>query len=156
MADFDFSHLAKQDQKDESKPFLIYEIGDEPTIHFRPATKANTEYWNEVLRRTDSGEAQKQIRKARKIKGRDEKYEREVKADNAHNFGHFCATGWEGVNDAKGNPVEFSAEACEAYLIALPDFVMDRLIPWITNPLNFVDSDPEEKGKQTGKSSPPA
>lgn len=158
MSKFDFSNVEKQDQTAEPRPFEIHELTTEPVIHFRPATKANLDYWNEVMRRADSGQSQKDIRAARKAAkkagGYDPARAKQVQADDAAHFAKFCATAWDDVVDASGNEVKFSKSACEAFLTALPGYVFDRLRAWITNPANFVERDPAEDGREVGKSSP--
>lgn len=142
-ADFDFSHVTAQGQKDEPQPFEIYELRDEPIIYFRPATKANSDFQNASMRRSESGQTEKDLRRARRaLKGMNRianmaKLEREANEQNAEDYAHFCATSWEGVFDAQGNEVEFSAEACAAYLKALPEEIFTRLNNWIKNANNF-------------------
>lgn len=48
---------------------------------------------------------------------------------------------WEGVTDASGAPVEFSLPNCEAFLQALPDWLMQDLSQFCGNPVNFTDDE---------------
>ncbi|RLE25520.1 MAG: hypothetical protein DRJ50_02770 [Actinobacteria bacterium] len=46
--------------------------------------------------------------------------------------------GWEDVIDADGEPVVFSPEACDAFLRALPDWILQGVIEYFADPENFA------------------
>jgi hypothetical protein len=50
--------------------------------------------------------------------------------------------GWENVIDGDFEPVEFSVDASEAYLRAIPDYILQGIIEYFGDPLNFAGSAP--------------
>lgn len=56
-------------------------------------------------------------------------------------FAKHIVTGWTGIKDKKGKAVAFSKTECKDFLYALPDWVMQELGQFATEPMNFVGDD---------------
>lgn len=134
----DFSHLRQLEvRRERAFDYTIFQLEDEPVLECAPATEANSGYFNAVLRGSS-----KSMRRMRRGKI-DAKTLRENRAQDRALFPKYVVKGWRNVNDASGQPVEFSEEACAAYLVALPNWVFDDFRTWAGDPENFID-DPEE------------
>lgn len=58
-------------------------------------------------------------------------------------------TGWDDVYNAAGDAVEFSVEACAAYLRALPGWLLDRVIEFFVDHSNFAGEFTREEVDET-------
>ncbi len=133
----DFSHLKALDvSKDKTVEYTLHAItvnGLTPTLILAPATEANGPYFNAVLKRAGklSRLSRSGVVSASMLdENRDE--DREL-------FPLHVAKGWRDVVDAKAKPVEFSADECEQFLGALPDWLFDEMRLFAGNPSNFAD-----------------
>lgn len=136
-ADFG-NYKAKAVKADAEELFTFHDLEGEPTLSVKPATRHNRRYaaaakaQGAQLRRLMRGSAQDADKKAVKLL--------------ASLFSKTVVTGWPTPPiDSKGKPVDFTAENCEAFLNAIPDYMFDdpsknypSLVDFCTNPQNFV------------------
>lgn len=60
-------------------------------------------------------------------------------------FPKFIITEWRGVLNAEHKEVPFTPEACEKFLRALPDWIMERISNFAQRPMNFLEGEmPDE------------
>ena len=135
-----FNHLEKYDIGGEPKPYVLYNIGGEPTLFIRPAGEKNKPYHNALLKRNAKLAAR--FRAGTKIT-------REMLKENRQHdralYGKFVISGWEGIVDDTNTEVDFSPDVCKQWLAKLPDWIFDDLRLWAVNPANFVaDDEPAE------------
>lgn len=128
----DFSHLkAAELDGERERPYQFRAVEGTPTIWFRPALNENKAFLNETIRRSNDrapGSGRQQTTDASIELARDE--DRQVIAST-------CATRWD-VKDAKGKDVPFTPENCLAYLRALPNWLVDGLRNWASEPSNWM------------------
>jgi hypothetical protein len=131
---FDFSNLKKMEVlENKLADYPLSDLEGEPVLKLFPASEANKPYYNELLRRSRSRMSaikSKKITAQMLQRNRDE--DREL-------YALHVVKGWVGIKDANGNLVEFSAEAAEGFLKALPNWMFDDLRAWASDPTNWVD-----------------
>ena len=113
-----------------------------PVIVCKP-TQDNDAYLNGVLARNRTGRLLRNRRMTAKMM-------RKIDADDRHLIAHHCAVGWNGVVDADGNDVPFSAEACHELFKQLPDRIFRDFRDELTDPTTFEqpsDAEIEATGK---------
>ena len=135
----DFSHLKAYDvSPDREVPYRFDMIAGAPTIWCKPGNNANPAFLNETLRLAqERPRGPRATTKDTMEAARQE--DREIIAKT-------CATRWD-VKDSKGRPVEFSAQHCEEFFRALPNWIFDRFRAWVTEPANFAGSPDEQLGE---------
>lgn len=138
MVDFS-NYTALQEDGSEAREFKFQDIAGVPSILSRPATSANTKYNNARLKslnqRTKGGRAKARISLATVESARRE---------DAKMLSKYCVTGWGNPPvDKSGAAVPFSAENCEAFLLAIPDWMFDEYRGWVSDPINFT-GDPDD------------
>ena len=135
---FDFSKYAVSSTKTAQYEFLA--IDGTPTMTVKPATEINKPFYNALLRRSKNTA---RVVKARGINA-------EMVASNRNEdrvlFAAHVIVGWDKVVDANGKVVPFSKEECEAFLVALPDYLFDDLREFATNEGNFVSDSVDTEG----------
>ncbi len=62
-------------------------------------------------------------------------------------FAKYIVTGWTGVFDTDGKPVALNKKECREFLGALPDWIVQELGMFATEPMNFVADDEPTKGE---------
>lgn len=135
----DFSHLNSLRIKDDAtQPYTFYRIGGEPTLDCRPAHESNREFFNAALK------ASKQAsRRTNSRKGATPTQETidAARKEDIRLFALCVVTGWSGVQDSKGNEVEFSRENVEAFLSAIPSDMFTELRAFCLDIDNYRDVD---------------
>ena len=139
-----FSQLKKLDVTNETTELKLYAIEGEPVITVAPATQANSQYFNAILRQ--SGKQVRELKAGAPIstatldKNRDQ--------DRAL-FPKYVVKGWDGVMDAEGAVVPFTEDNVRDFLEALPDWLMDEIRNFASETRNFLEDvmDAEELSK---------
>lgn len=131
-----FGHLAALDVKERTARYTINQItvnGKSPTLILAPATEANPQYFNALLKR-----AGKSARKARAGN-----INAAAIADNRNEdrdlYPACVIRGWEDTLDADGTDVPFSVDDCEKFLKCLPDWLFDDIRNYAGDPSNFAE-----------------
>jgi len=137
----DFSHLKNLDVKDKTARYTIHQIAGTPVLIIKPATEANKPYFNAVLKKS-----RRNVR-ALKAGAINQVMIAENREQDRDLFPKFVVTGWEDLSDAKGKPVEFNRENCEAFLRALPDWIFDEVRDFAGNSVNFTEDMPDVEVK---------
>lgn len=139
-----FDYLKKLEiSESDTIDFVIEELIGRPVIKLSPATKANKEYFNKLLRKANSKRSVKRRIDAVAID--------EYRDINKNLFPQHVIKGWEGIVNDKGEEVEFSVLACVELINALPEDIFDEIVLFATDPANFRDEDidVEELGKNS-------
>lgn len=136
MPDFS-NYQALREDGTATREFKFRDIEGVPSIISRPATSANSKYNSARLKtlnqRVKGGRAKTKITPASVD---------EARREDAQMLSKYCATGWGTAPvDAANQPVPFSAENCEAFLLAIPDWMFDEYRAWVSEPMNFVEAD---------------
>ena len=121
----DFSHLKSlQVQSDAKATFTFFRIAGEPTLEVRPATEANNEFFNAVLKQGKAA-----ARRARGRRGQTPTKEaiEQARQEDIKLFVKYIVVDWEGVLDSKGESVPYSSEVCEQFLKAIPSDMFNEL-----------------------------
>ena len=147
----DFSNYAGlREDGTESKPYAFEDIDGVPTLLCRPATSANKRYnsarLKAISKRTNSGRKKARISSASVDAARRE--DAEMLAD-------YCVVGWKPAPvDSAKQPVDFSAENCRQFFLAIPDWMFDDFRAWVSDPVNFAPDtgDDEEEPDTPGES----
>jgi hypothetical protein len=129
----DFSHLKQLDVKDKTTKYTIYQVHGEPSLILKPANEANKTYFNAILKRS-----------RRNVKAIQAGHVNQVMISEAREkdralFPRCVVVGWENVQDAEGQDVPFSREACADFLQALPDWLFDEIRNFAGNSANFAE-----------------
>ena len=133
----DFSHLNKLQVTDQNVvEYPLIEIEGEPTLTIRCASEGNKAYANAILRANGQVNG---ARKPGKIKVDGQLIDK-MRDQDRQLYPLNIITGWEGVLDSDGKSVDFSAEACEAFLNALPNWIFDRLRQAASTPETFINT----------------
>ena len=143
-----FGHLKKLEVKGQTAEYPMVELKGCPRLIVKPATEANKEYFNEVLRRSA-----KSIRKAARgdIEVTAEVMDKN-RADDRKLFPKFVIVGWIDIKDDQGNDVEFSQDNCQQFVDALPDWIFDGIGVFCRKNSNFVEVDiDQEEADELGK-----
>lgn len=98
----------------------------------RPATEANKEYFNKVLKLT-------RRRKGKLKRGVDTSYLEETREEDKELFPKYIVIGWENVYDEDGTLVEFSEEECQNFIKEMPPWMFDDLRNFAGDIENFLD-----------------
>lgn len=129
---YDFANLAAREiNPSEIKGYTINEIDGAPTLYGRCAGEKNVAFKKARLALNAKTRASRQDMTVDQIRASARKHARKL-------FPETVLTGWEDVVDANGDTVEFSVEAAEAFLSALPDWIIDPLIEYFVSPANFA------------------
>lgn len=134
MSKFDFSNVASRAVRiDVTREFSLYRLEGAPTLIVKPIGEVNPAYTRasllgsrERLRRMSSGDLTPET--LSEIRERD----REL-------FPKFVIVGWKGVLDASGAEVPFSADACAAFVKALPFDIFNEVRDFCATLDNFRD-----------------
>jgi len=139
---FDFSNLeVKQSVAWVSMP----ELSGTARVAVKPATEANSPYFNAMLRRSAS--------RARRIARMDRVTAEDAAAnrnDDRDLFPRHVLVNWEGVFDTSNTPVPFNEDNAREFCTKLPDWLFDRIRNAASTPERFLDEqqetdpDPEE------------
>lgn len=139
MADFSNIAASKRTGAEMLRLPLNTSIG-EITLIGRIAGEANKPYYSALLLKAGAS--------ARRLRSNNNKLTPEMVAQNRQQdidlFPKFVLTGWEGPegtvgpNDASGNPVPFSEDACRALLNALDDSDVDYIRNEYATVSNFL------------------
>lgn len=144
----DFSQLSRLQVSDKTTAtYRLYQLDGEPTLTVVPATEANAEYFDALLRQSKATLRNLQSTGASKA-ALDQR-----RKDACRLFAAHVVRGWEGVQAADGSIVPFSKEACSAFLNALPGWILDGLRNFCSDPSNFVrpgDAGPAEVAETSG------
>lgn len=139
-----FSQLKQLDVTNETTELTLYAIKGEPVITVAPATQANSQYFNAILRQ--SGKQVRELKAGAPIntatldRNRDE--------DRAL-FPKYVVKGWKGVMDADDTEVPFTEGNVRDFLEAIPDWLMDEIRTFASETRNFLEDvmDAEELSK---------
>jgi len=143
-----FGHLQKLAVTGESTvDFVFYAIDGSPTLEVAPATKANKPFFNAVLKK--GKEAQRKLR-ARRGQMPTQAQLDEVRRQDADLFVEYVVKGWRNVVDQEGEPVEFSAQECREFLLAIPEDMFEELRDFCMETANFrnVDDMPSDEQEE--------
>lgn len=149
----DFSHLKNLAVTEESTSEYTFSlIEGDPSIILAPAHDVNAAFRRRRIEMsleladkfTKPGKRTKpeKLTVDKVIKDDDEERE-----NNRILIAHTCAKGWGTAPlDAKGKPVEFSAENCLEFLQAIPQDMFDSLARFASNLFNFYPERPLDDG----------
>lgn len=134
----DFSGLKKLDVRPKGTvPFKIYQIeveGKTPTLEIAPATEANPQYFNQLLKRT--GKSARALRSGSLSAA----MLSENREEDRKLYPSLVVKGWSDVIDhSTGQEVPFTPTACGEFLAALPDWIFDEIRDFAATPGNFVE-----------------
>ena len=97
--------------------YTIWDLEGEPVLHVRTAADPNHDYRNAVT--AAHGRSRRRVRGNRRDDvGAVEKLQYEIDMDL---YPKFIVTGWRGVNDEHGDPVEFTEDNCRDFLKVLDE-----------------------------------
>jgi len=130
-----FEHLKAREIAGKSVWLSVPQVTDAARLKLLPATDANPGYQNGLLRMAGS-----RLRKtaARGAKSIDVEQSRE---DDRLLYARHVVVGWEGIEDAEGQPVPFSREVAEEFFAVLPAWIFDRIRIFAMVPENFLNAD---------------
>lgn len=141
----DFSHLKKLQVSENSEAeYTFDDIWGEPSIWLRPMTDSNSIYLNERVRMA----VERAEKNEKELKGKKRKASEVLSSDRVEEdrdqdrilIAKTCALRWGTPPlDASGQEVVFSEQEVLDFLRALPNYMVDPLRGWISNPYNFVD-----------------
>lgn len=131
-----FGHLAKHDiNPNKTQLYTFYELEGEPALTVRVVGEKNRPLFKRIQKR--AGGANRAPLNVQQIQSKARRNARELFAGSDG-----CIDGWPTAPlDSDGNPVEFSAENCSAFLVALPDHLLDGLIAYVASSENFTGED---------------
>jgi hypothetical protein len=139
---FDFSNVRAQEvPRDRTAIFTFYRLEGTPRLTVRPATEANPAYMRAILKGSREN--------LRRLKAGDLSPEmlEENRAKDRKLFPKLVVVSWDGVLDVNGAAVPFSADACAAFIEALPYDLFNELRDFCSTIDNFrpqVDEDDDE------------
>lgn len=120
------------------------ELSDKARIAVKPATEANTPYFNAMLRR--SAARARRMARTDRITAEDAAANR---SDDRDIFPRYIIVNWEHVYDTKGNLVPFNEDNCREFCAKLPDWLFDRIRQVAGTPERFLgehdDADPDSE-----------
>ena len=133
----DFSQLAKLDVvATKQVEFVLDVVPGSPKLFCANATDANKRFLDLKLKLATKSNAKKRQLAAGKITS---SFMSDDRDEDRVAFAQTVIVGWDGVKNAKGEPVAFTQEECLAFLNALPDWLFDEIRNFCKNPVNFVD-----------------
>lgn len=121
----------KQGPSHGTATYTFMELDGEPSLEVRPATRANKEYFNALLRRM--GKLRKSLERGDMTVEMIEKQERLVRDLYAQHV-IVALVGW---TDAEGNEVESTSETIKALMEQLPDAQFEDLAEFVGDEDNF-------------------
>lgn len=143
-----FNYLKKYEVKsDKTFEYEIDELDSNPTLIMVPATSENKLYYNQILKKQAKNpmKALKNMNRATVKKNRD--HDRKL-------FPLYVIKGWKGVIDTDKKPVEFNMDNCFEFLLALPDWIFDKIRNYAASPENFIEDEViEDLSKNSASSS---
>lgn len=131
VADFDFGY-AHIDEAIKELPLPW--LRGEPVLLVKPATEANEKFRAAMLR--TSGKRQRNVLMKGKVDAADADQDRD---DDRALYPRYVIVGWRNVKNKEGKPVEFTIDACLAFIAALPNWIFDKIRVFCMRPENFVD-----------------
>lgn len=134
---FDFSKLEVPQER--TTWVELPEVAPKARVRVRPATEANPLYFNNMLRR--SGARARRIVRTDRITAEDAAQNRQ---EDRELFPRYVLTGWDGIVDTGGKPVEFNADTAKEFCVKLPDWLFDRIRNVAATPERFLNEDAEE------------
>lgn len=142
MVDFS-NYSALREDGTVAKAYPFDALKGAPGVMSRPATTANQRYNSARLKalgkRTAGGR--------KKLRVTSQTIEA-ARREDAEMLAKYCAVSWTNPPlDASGQPVPFSAEACQEFFLAIPDWMFDEYRNWVADPLNFVDEGEDDEGE---------
>lgn len=133
----DFSHFDALAVKAETTTdYQLTQIsinGMSPTLKLRPATEANSAYFNAALRSSS-----RRLRAVQAGGVNADMLEEQRRLDKDL-FPRHVMVGWKDMTDANGDDVPFTGEAAKDFVHALPDWIFDAVREHAGAPANFVD-----------------
>jgi hypothetical protein len=141
----DFSQLQRlQPTRERTSDYMISQIEGAPVLTIRFAGEANKPYWRALLK-CQAARPRSSMRRSPEAMDRALKSARD---DDRALYAAHVIVGWRDIKDASGAAVPFSAEACVAFLAALPDYLFDEVRVHATEQSNFQEMmDGEELAK---------
>lgn len=121
----------KQEPTTGTATYTFLDLAGEPSLEVRPATRANKEYFNALLRRM--GKLRKSLERGDMTVEMIEKQERMVRELYAQ-YVIIRLVGW---TDAEGNEVESTSETIKALMEQLPDAQFEDLAEFVGDEDNF-------------------
>ncbi len=117
----DFKQFQKLDVTDDASAeyTFVYDGGALGTLRVRPASDANPDFFNAVLKanKRKSRAASKPTRESIAM----------ARREDIRLFSKYIVIGWSSVQDAKGKNVPFSEDNCIEFLTAIPKDMFNDL-----------------------------
>jgi hypothetical protein len=135
-----FNHLKRLAVTVEmTAEFPLHQLIGEPVLILAPATSANKDYFNGLLRRSRKNLRQIQAQSI------DTSLLDENREDDRILYSKHVVKGWRKIVDDTGSLVELNEASCLEFLKALPDWLFDDVRTFASNPRNFLDDLPDEE-----------
>lgn len=109
------------------------ELSDKARIAVRPASEANSPYFNAMLRR--SATRARRMARTDRITAEDAALNR---SDDRDLYPRYILVNWEGVYDTENKPVPFNEDTSREFCSKLPDWLFDRIRNVATTPERFL------------------
>lgn len=107
--------------------------GESPVLSVSHAGNSNKRYLNALLAR--SGNLTKMGRKKVNADTLTEARERDIEI-----YSKYVIQGWDNVIDDSGKPCDFTVDNCQDFLSSIPEWVLDELRDFCSDPLSFSDN----------------
>lgn len=118
------------------------ELSDKARVAVKPASEANSPYFNAMLRR--SAARARRIARMDRITAEDAAANR---GDDRDLYPRHVLVNWEGVYDTSGKLVPFNEDNAREFCAKLPDWLFDRIRNVAATPERFLsehdDADPD-------------
>ena len=142
-----FNRLQKLEQSQTAR-YEMFQVNlgleELPVLEVKPANESNKPYWNALFKKM----ATRRMRQS----ALDAKMASTVRSHDKYLYPKHVIIGWENVVDDERNVVEFSQKDCEDFLNALPDWILDDLRGFCSDPTNFVsDQEDAVEAQEVGK-----
>lgn len=133
-----FSYLNQLEVKPTSTvDYVLHEItvnGKTPVLEVAPATDANTQYFNELLKR--GSRTQRQVKAGKVNSG----MIAENRDEDRTLYPKYVIKGWRDMLDADGTEVKFTVNNATDFLAQLPDWLFDNVRSFCGEPQNFTET----------------
>jgi hypothetical protein len=139
-----FSHLKKLNI-DESRTaeYVLNELDPPVKLTVRPASEANKQYFNAVIRLSKKRSGKKTSISLKSIE--------EDRKDDLPLFAKYIIVDWSNCVDASGKEVEFSSEECEEFLTQLPSYLFNQIRVFCSDITNFYPEEDDTTDEELGE-----
>lgn len=138
----DFSHLVEDvGEKKLTAVYTFEEIKGQPWIECKPATVANSKYYNALMRSMRRRGFRGNTITAKEVE--------KARVNDTRLLSEHCAIRWGNITDKSNKSVPFSQENCRQFLDQIRGRVeeaFDAFRTWATDPASFRDGDDDEGG----------